>query len=116
MQNKITSLPIILDRMATVYEGVGDCDTTCFDLEYGDKVILTSDGSNVEYWNGIFIDVRIPPLSELQIELNITPEDFMKFTQGEDTFVNAILIGANKLSVIITTQYDTIYNEVHTIR
>lgn len=112
----INLLPITLDCKATVYEGVGDSGTDCFDLEYGDKVILTSDGSNVEYWNGFFIDSRRLPLSELQIELSITPEDFMEFTHGEDTFVDLILIDANKLSVVITTQFDTIYDEVHTIR
>lgn len=116
MHNKINALPITLDRKATVYEGVGDNNTDCFDLEYGDKVILTSDGSNVEYWNGIYIDDRHRPLSELQIELSITPENFMKFSHGEDTFVDLILIDSNKLSVVITTQFDTIYDEVHTIR
>ena len=116
MQTKIDTLPIILDRKATIYEGVGDGDTTTFDLEFGDKVFLTSDGTNVEYWNGIFIDNRRRPFSELQIELTITPEEFMERTQGDDTFVNLVLYDANHINVHITTQHDVIYDEVHTIR
>lgn len=115
MRNKISNLPIILDRKASVYEGVGDGDTDCFDLEWGDNVILTSDGSSVEYWNGICIDCRRPPLSTIQIELNISTAEFKERTLGEDTYVELILVGGNKVIISITTAHDVIYYGVHTI-
>lgn len=116
MRNNISSLPIVVNRKATIYEGVGGDCTTCFGLEFGGNVILTSDGTNVEYWNGIFFDERCIPSSELQIELDITTEEFMELTQGDDTYVDLILVDANHVLVFITTQNDTIYDKVHTIR
>ena len=116
MQTKINALPITLDRKATLYNGAGNGDNSCFDLEFGDSVVLTSDGTNVEYWNGVFWDERRLPFSELQIELSISAEEFMEWTQGEDTFVDLILLDSNKVGVFITTQHDVIYDEVHTIR
>ena len=116
MQTKINALPIVLDRKATIYEGYGDGDTSYFDLEFNDKVILTSDGTNVEYWNGVFIDERHIPFSELQIELDITPEEFAEWTQGEDTFVDLVFTDAGHIGVFITTHHTVIYDEVHTIR
>lgn len=116
MRTKISNLPITLNRKATMYEGVGDGDTTCFDLEYGDNVILTCDGSNVEYWNGVFTDSRMPPFSELQIELSMTPEEFIEWTFGDDTYVDLILIDNTHVGVFITTKHDVIYDEVHSIR
>ena len=115
MRNKINSLPIILDRKASIYEGVGDHPYTFVDEDSEDKVILCSDGTNVEYWLSFIFDERCRPFNELQIELDITIKEFMEFTQGEDTYVDLVLIGGNKVGVFITTQHEVIYDEVHTI-
>ena len=115
--HKIDALPITLDRKATIYEGVGDGDTSIFHYPNpDDKITLCSDGTNVEYWFSFILDERRLPYSELQIELNITAEEFMEWTQGEDTYVDLVLISPNKVGVFITTQHDVIYDEVHTIR
>ena len=117
MQTKINSLPIVLDRKATVYEGVGDGDTDIFHIiDSDDNVILTSDGTNVEYWISPFFDDRRRPFSEIQVVLNISIKEFMERTQGEDTFVDLILVNGGKISVFITTESETIYDEVHTVR
>lgn len=117
MQNKINSLPIVIDRKASIYEGVGDGDTDIFhNIDSDDNVILTSDGTNVEYWISPFFDDRRRPFSELQIILNITVKEFMEFTQGEDTSVDLVLVNGGKIGVFITTESDVIYDEVHTVR
>ena len=117
MHNKINALPIILDRKATIYEGVGDGDTDIFiDFDSDDPVTLTSDGSNVEYCLSPFFDERRLPFTELQIDLDISIREFLEYTDDEDTFVNLVLISPNKVGVSITTQYDVIYDEVHTVR
>lgn len=117
MQTKINSLPIVLDRKATIYEGVGDGDTDIFhNIDSDDNVILTSDGTSVEYWFPPFFDDRRRPFSEIQVVLNISIKEFMEWTQGEDTFVDLILIDGDKIGVFITTQSDVIYDEVHTVR
>lgn len=117
MRNKIISLPIVLDRKATVYEGSDEKDSFLFqpDPDDNSSVILTSDGTNVEYWLSPFFDVHRPPLSEIQIELNITVREFWEYTQGEDTYVDLVLIDAGKVGVFITTEHDVIYDEVHMV-
>ena len=116
MHNKISALPITLDRKATVYEGVGDEDTYMFIDDLGNNVTLCSDGTNVEYWLSFLFDSRRPPLPNLQIDLDITVEEFLECTQGQDTYVDLILVDANKVAVHISTQLDEIYNKVHTVR
>ena len=117
MRNKINALPITLDRKATFYDGVGDGDITIFhNFDSDDNVILCSDGTNVEYLLSFIFDERRLPFSNLQIELNLTVAEFMEWTQGEDTYVDLILISPNTVGVFITTQHDVIYDEVHTIR
>lgn len=117
MQNMIISLPIVLNRKATIYEGVGDNDIDIFhDIDSDDKVILTSDGTNVEYWISPFFDDRRRPFSELQITLDISIKEFMEFSQGEDTYVDLVLVGGGKVGVFITTEHDVIYDEVHSVR
>lgn len=118
MTNTINSLPITLDRKATVYEGIDEKNSYLYqpDPDDNSNVILTSDGTNVEYWLSPFFDDRRRPLSALQIELNLTVKEFMEWTQGEDTYVDLILISPNKVGVFITSQHDVIYDEVHTIR
>lgn len=115
MHNKINSLPIVIDRKATIYNGV---DNSLDDIDFNpdSKVILCSDGTNVEYWLSFIFDDRRHPYSELQIELDITVDMFLEYTNGDDTYVNLVLDSANKVGVFITTQHDVIYNEVHTIR
>lgn len=116
MHNKINALPITLDRKATIYEGV-DGDSAIFhNFDSDDNVILCSDGTNVEYLLTFIFDDRRHPFSNLQIELNLTAAEFMEWTQGEDTYVDLVLISPNKVGVFITTQHDVIYDEVHTIR
>ena len=116
MHNKINALPITLDRKATIYEGVGDRDNDTFHIfDSDDNVTLCSDGTIVEYWLSFIFDERRPPLSNLQIELNLTVAEFMEWTQGEDTYVDLVLISPNKVGVFITTLHDVIYDEVHTI-
>ena len=117
MHNKINALPITLDRKATIYEGVGDGDIDIFhDFDSDDNIILCSDGTNVEYWLTFFVDDRRRPFSNLQIELNLSAAEFMEWTQGEDTYVDLVLIAPNKVGVFITTQHVVVYNEEHTIR
>lgn len=114
MIDNISALPITLDRKATIYTGV-DNSLDYYDCDSDDNVILCSDGTNVEYWISPFFDYRRQPYSNLQIELDITVAEFMEWTQGEDTYVDLILITPNKVGVYITTQHDTIY-EVHTVQ
>lgn len=116
MHNKINSLPIVLDRKATIYDGAGDSPSLFHDFDSDDNVTLCSDGTNVEYRLSFLFDDRRPPFSELQIELEITARELWEYTQGEDTYVDLVLVGPNKVGVFITTQHDVIYDEVHTIR
>lgn len=117
MRNKINALPIILDRKATIYTGCDDDSLIHFyDCDSDDNVILCSDGTNVEYWLSFIFDDRRRPFSALQIELNFTVAEFMEWTQGEDTYVDLILVAPNKVNVFITMESDIIYDEVHTIR
>lgn len=117
MIDKINALPITLDRKATIYTGTGDDPLNYFyDYDSDDNVILCSDGTNVEYWFSPFFDVRRHPFNNLQIELNLSVAEFMEWTQGEDTYVDLVLISPNKVGVFITTQHDVVYDEVHTIR
>lgn len=117
MYNKIDALPITLDRKATIYTGADDSLLNYFyDYDSDDNVILCSDGTNVEYCLSFIFDDRRLPFSNLQIELNLTVAEFMEWTQGEDTYVDLVLIAPNKVGVFITTQHDAIYDEVHTIR
>lgn len=116
MNNKINSLPIVIDRKASFYEGVGDDPTIFHNFDSDEKVTLCSDGTNVEYWTSPIFDDRRRPFSEIQIELNISAEEFMEWTQGEDTYVDLVLISPNKVGVFITTQHDVIYDEVHEVR
>lgn len=117
MRDKINDLPIILGRKATFYEGVGDDECDVFhNFNLDDKVTLCSDGTHVEYQLSFLYDERRPPYSQLRTELDITIGEFMEYTQGEDTYVNIILVAPNKISISITTQHDVIYDEVHTIR
>lgn len=117
MQNKIkiTHLPIVLDRKATIYGGVDDGDTDIHHLFDDDNVILCSDGTNVEFCISPFFDDRRRPYSEIRIELNTTVKEFMEWTQGEDAYVDLFLIDANEIGIFITTQHKPIY-EVHSIR
>lgn len=114
MRDKINNLPIVLDRKATIYKGVDGRDDYFIDDSDG-NVILCSDGTNVEYWLSFIFDDRRRPLATIQIELNISIEEFLEYTRGDDTYVDLILISPNKVGVFITTQHDVIYDEVHTI-
>ena len=110
------NLVITLDRKATIYTGSGDPHNLFRYVDSNNNVILCSDGTNVEYCLNFLFDDRRPPFSELQIELNITGEEFLEKTQGEDTYVDLVLISSNKVGVFITTKHYAIYDEVHTIR
>lgn len=117
MHNKISQLPIALNRKATIYNGADVADSDIFyDFISDDNVVLCSDGTNVEYLLSFLIDERRLPFSELQIELAITARELWDYTQGEDTYVDIVLLTPNKVGVFITTQHDVIYDEEHTIR
>ena len=113
MYNTIFALPITLNRKPTIYTGAdGDGD-----IFFNDgNVILCSDGTNVELWDGIFFDTRRLPFSNLMIELDLTVTEFMELTEGENAYVDLVLFSPNMVSVFITTQHDVIYDEVHTLR
>lgn len=112
---KVNALPIILDRKATFYEGDGTDPEIFHSLDGDDKVILTSDGTKVEYWTSCFIDFKCPPLDAIQITLDITAKELDEWTHGEDTYVDLVLVAPNKIGVFITTLHDVIYDEVHTL-
>lgn len=106
MTTAINALPILLVRKATfnlpelnAYE---DCN-----------IILATDGTNVEYITGHSYDFNCPPLNALQIELNMNVDEFMELTQGEDTYVDLVLLRGGKIGVYITTLHDVIYAEQH---
>lgn len=115
MNITILDLPIVIDRKASIYQSVGINGTDLLIPDYDANVILTSNGTVVEYWFSPATD-PINALNELQIELNISVREFLEWTQGEDTYVDIILINPNKVGVFITTQHDVIYDEVHMIR
>lgn len=80
------------------------------DLEQ--NVILTTDGSNVEFWDGFIFDERRPPLDALRIDLHITFDELFKMALTTEMFVDLIMVSGNKVRVTITTKHDTIYNQV----
>ena len=107
MSTAINALPILLDRKATFYLS----DLNAFEDDC--NIILATDGTNVEYITGHFYDFNRPPLNALQIELNMSVNEFMEWTQGEDTYVDLVLLRGGKIGVYITTQHDVIYDEQH---
>lgn len=107
MTTAINALPILLDRKATFYlPELNACEDDC-------NIILATDGTNVEYITGHFYDFDCPPFNALQIELNMTDDEFMELTRGEDTYVDLVLLRGGKIGVYITTQHDVIYDEQH---
>lgn len=99
----INALPILLDRVVTVR----------LPETSDSNVILATDGFIVEYITGCFDDCECPPPTALRIELNMTVTEFMEKTQGEDTYIDLILLSGGKFGVYITTQHDVIYDEQH---
>ena len=81
------------------------------DLEQ--NVILTTDGSNVEFWDGIIVDERHPPLDSLRIVLHITFKELFMMVQTPQMFVDLIMVGGNKIRVTITTPHFTVYDRIH---
>lgn len=77
------------------------------------NVILTTDGSNVEFWDGFIVDERRPPLDSLRIDLRITFEELFMMARTPRMFVDLIMVGGNKIRVTITTQHDTVYDRIH---
>ena len=109
MQTLINALPIVIDRKATIY---GEGSDWCI-ADPDQKVILTTDGTNVEYWLSFIADFINPPLNALQVTLNMTVAEFEEWTQGLDTYVDIVLLKDGKISVFITTEHDVIYDEKH---
>lgn len=109
MHTRINALPIVIDRKATIY-GEG---TDWYIANPDNKVILTTDGTNVEYLTSSIIDFTNPPLNALQITLDMTVGEFEEWTQGQDTHVDITLLKGGKVGVYITTELDAIYDEVH---
>lgn len=77
------------------------------------NVILTTDGSNVEFWDGFIVDERRPPLDSLRIDLRITFKELFKMARTPRMFVDLIMVGGNKIRVTITTPHDTVYDRIH---
>lgn len=77
------------------------------------NVILTTDGSNVEFWDGFIVDERRPPLDSLRIELRITFKELFMMARTPRMFVDLIMVGGNKIRVTITTPHDTVYDRIH---
>jgi len=77
------------------------------------NVILTTDGSNVEFWDGFIVDERRPPLDSLRIDLHITFKELFMTARTPRMFVDLIMVGCNKIRVIITTPHDTVYDRIH---
>ena len=77
------------------------------------NVILTTDGSNVEFWDGLIVDERRPPLDSLRIVLHITFEELFKMARTPRMFVDLIMVGGNKIRVTITTPHNTVYDQIH---
>ena len=112
MTTLINALPIVIDRKATIYGEGSDW----YMADPDQKVILTSDGTNVEYWLSFILDSINPPLNALQVTLNMTVAEFEEWTQGQDTFVDIVLLKGGEIGVFITTEHDVIYDEVHSTR
>ena len=139
MSNKINALPITLDREVKFY-----ITETCnliprvtihpsldnlLNASYGTlaftslitypvlerNVILTTDGSNVEFWDGFIVDERRPPLDSLRIDLHITFKELFMMARTPRMFVDLIMVGGNKIRVTITTPHDTVYNRIHCV-
>ena len=142
MNNKIVSLPITIDREVKFYiteshpspiftsrnavcpsSHLGGflngtygslaltSQVTSPDLER--NVILTTDGSNVEFWDGFIVDERRPPLDSLRIVLSITFKELLKMARTPRMFVDLIMVGGNKIRVTITTPHVTVYDRIH---
>ena len=109
MTTLINALPIALDRKATIYGEGTDWYTPVPDH----KVILTTDGSNVEYLTSCIVDFSNPPFNALQITLDMTVAEFEEWTHGQDTYVDIVLLKGGKVGVFITTVSDVIYDEQH---
>lgn len=77
------------------------------------NVILTTDGSNVEFWDGFIVDERRPPLDSLRIDLRITFKELFKMARTPRMFVDLIMVGGNKIRVTITTPHATVYDRIH---
>lgn len=77
------------------------------------NVILATDGSNVEFWDGFIVDERRPPLDSLRIDLHITFEELFKMARTPQMYVDLIMVGGNKFRVTITTPHDTVYDRIH---
>ena len=144
MNNKIVTLPITIDREVKFYitethpspfisrsavcpftstshlggflngvYGTLTSQVTYPDLER--NVILTTDGSNVEFWDGFIVDERRPPLDSLRIDLRITFKGLFKMARTPRMFVDLIMVGGNKIRVTITTSHDTVYDRIHLV-
>ena len=135
MNNKINALPITLDREVKFYitetckliPTIHPSHDNLLNASYGTltlssqvtypdlerNVILTTDGSNVEFWDGFIVDERRPPLDSLRIDLRITFKELFTMAQSPRMFVDLIMVGGNKIRVTITTSHDTIYDQIH---
>ena len=139
MNNKINALPITLDREVKFYitetcnliphprvtihpshvnllNGVYGSLALTSQVTYPDlerNVILTTDATNVDFWDGSIVDKRRPPLDTLRIDLHITFKELFKMSRTPQMFVDLIMVGGNKIRVTITTSHDTIYDRIH---
>ena len=139
MNNKINALPITLDREVKFYitetcnliptprVTIHPSSVNLLNASYGTlaltsqvtypdlerNVILTTDGSNVEFWDGFIVDERRPPLDSLRIVLRITFKELFMMARTPRMFVDLIMVGGNKIRVTITTPHDTIYDRIH---
>lgn len=144
MNNKIVTLPITIDREVEFYYaethspistsstiacpflttsyldgylnvvyGTHTSQVTYPDLER--NVILTTDGSIVEFWDGFIVDERRPPLDSLRIDLRITFKELFKKARTTRLFVDLIMVGGNKFRVTITTPHVTVYDQIHRV-
>ena len=143
MNNKIATLPITIDREVKFYitethpsliftprsavcpfsniSHLGgflneDYGTLTSQVTYPDlerNVILTTDGSNVEFWDGFIVDERRPPLDSLRIDLRITFKELFMMARTPRMFVDLIMVGGNKIRVTITTPHVTVYDRIH---
>lgn len=139
MNNKIVTLPIIIDREVKFYiaethpsptftssishfggflNGIYGTLPLTPQVTYPDlerNVILTTDGSNVEFWDGFIVDERRPPLDSLRIDLRITFKELFMMARTPRMFVDLIMVGGNKIRVTITTPHDTVYDRIHRV-
>lgn len=116
MNNKIVTLPIAIDREVKFY--ITETHHSPISISHPDlerNVILTTDGSNVEFWDGFIVDERRPPLDSLRIELHITFQELFKMARTPRMFVDLIMVGGNKIRVTITTPHDIVYDRIHEV-